>query len=289
VATGDRHATIDMALRLLGFGAGTLEPVATDFQGAIDVADLARILKNSPSGPTIVCLQAGNVNSGAFDDLATAIATAHGHDAWVHVDGAFGLWAAASPSTRHLVAGVELADSWATDGHKWLNVPYDSGYAFCAHPDAHAAAVSYSAAYVKGQGEGDFRAPGDFVLESSRRARGFATWAALRQLGRNDLAELIERCCALARRFAEQLTAIEDVTILNDVVLNQVLVSFGNDDETERVIRAVQRSGECWMGSTSWHGVRAMRISVSNWRTSEVDVDRSVEAILAALLTGSEN
>ena len=289
VATGERHATIDMALRLLGFGAGTLEPVATDSQGAIDVADLAFILKNSPPGPTIVCLQAGNVNTGAFDDLAKAIVTAHAHDAWVHVDGAFGLWAAANPSCRHLVAGVELADSWATDGHKWLNVPYDSGYAFCAHPADHAAALSYSAAYVKGQGEGDLRAPGDFVPESSRRARGFATWAALRQLGRHDLAELIERCCVLARRFAEQLTAIEGVTILNDVVLNQVLVRFSNDDETERVIRAIQRSGECWMGSTSWHGLRAMRISVSNWRTSDTDVDRSVQAILAALSTGSAN
>ena len=289
VVTGERHATIDMALRLLGFGAGTLEPVATDSQGAIDVADLAFILKKSPPGPTIVCLQAGNVNSGAFDDLATAIAMAHAHDAWVHVDGAFGLWAAANSPTRHLVAGVELADSWATDGHKWLNVPYDSGYAFCAHPAAHAAALSYSAAYVTGQGEGDLRSPGDFVPESSRRARGFATWAALRQLGRHDLAELIERCCALARRFAEQLTAIEGVTILNDVVLNQVLVRFGNDNETERVIRAIQHSGECWMGSTSWHGLRAMRISVSNWRTSETDVDRSVQAILAALSTGSAN
>jgi glutamate/tyrosine decarboxylase-like PLP-dependent enzyme len=172
VATGERHATIDMALRLLGFGAGALEPVATDSQGAIDVAELALILKNSPPGPTIVCLQAGNVNTGAFDDLATAIATARAHGAWVHVDGAFGLWAAANPPTRHLVAGVELADSWATDGHKWLNVPYDSGYAFCAHPDAHAAALTYSAAYVSGQGEGDLRSPGDFVPESSRRARG---------------------------------------------------------------------------------------------------------------------
>jgi glutamate/tyrosine decarboxylase-like PLP-dependent enzyme len=283
VATAERHATIDMSLRLLGFGVETLEPVATNAQGAIDVDDLVAVLATSPPGPTIVCLQAGNVNTGAFDDFEAAIAVAHGRHAWVHVDGAFGLWAAAAPATRALVKGVELADSWATDGHKWLNVPYDSGYAFCAHPEAHAAALSYSAHYLQGQGEGDLRAPGDFVLESSRRARGFATWAALRQLGRHGLAEMIERCCALARRFAEQLDVIEGVSILNDVVLNQVLVHFDTDEETERVIRSVQLLGECWMGSTLWHGVRAMRISVSNWRTTESDVDRSVRAIRAAL------
>ena len=289
LANGERHATIDMSLRLLGFGAGTLEPVATDRQGAIDVADLSRVLGNGPSGPTIVCLQAGNVNSGAFDDLAAAIAVAQDHDAWVHVDGAFGLWAAANPATRHLLHGVELADSWATDGHKWLNVPYDSGYVFCAHPEAHAAAMSYSAAYLEGPGESHLRSPGDFVLETSRRARGFATWAALRQLGRHDLAALIERCCALARRFAEQLMDVEGVSILNDVVLNQVLVRFGNDQETDRVIQEVQRSGECWMGATSWHGMRAMRISVSNWSTTEADVDRSVIAIRGAMSSGATN
>jgi glutamate/tyrosine decarboxylase-like PLP-dependent enzyme len=289
IANGERHATIDMTLRLLGLGAGSLEPVATDSQGAIDVDDLARVLKSSPPGPSIVCLQAGNVNSGAFDDLTTATTIAHEHGAWVHVDGAFGLWAAANPATRHLVTGMELADSWATDGHKWLNVPYDSGYAFCAHPDAHAAAMTYSAAYIRGQGEGDLRSPGDFVLESSRRARGFATWAALRQLGRHDLAALIERCCALARRFGEQLANIEGVRVLNDIVLNQVLVRFGSDEETDRVIGAIQRSGECWMGATSWRGERAMRISVSSWGTTEADVDRSVNAIRAALSSGPKN
>jgi glutamate/tyrosine decarboxylase-like PLP-dependent enzyme len=200
----------------------------------------------------------------------------------VHVDGAFGLWAAASPRTRHLTAGIETADSWATDGHKWLNVPYDSGYAFCAHPDAHAAAMSYTAAYLTGQGQGGLRAPGDYVLESSRRARGFATWAALRQLGRSGVAELVDRCCGLARRFAEQLDDSGQATVVNDVVLNQVLVSFGGDDDTDRVVDRVQRSGECWMGATTWHGRRLMRISVSSWRTTEADVDRSVAAILAA-------
>ena len=282
VATGERHATIDRSLRLLGLGAGALEPVATDAQGAIDVADLSAVLARGPAGPTIVCLQAGNVNSGAFDDLAAATAVAHDHGAWVHVDGAVGLWAACSPATRHLTAGMEDADSWATDGHKWLNVPYDSGYAFCAHPQAHAAAMSFTAAYLTGHGEGGLRAPSDFVLESSRRARGFATWAALRQLGRLGLAELVERCCALARRFAEQLTALEGVTVANDVVLNQVLVGFGDDARTDLVVDRVQRSGECWMGATTWQGRRLMRISVSSWRTTEADVDRSVEAIAAA-------
>jgi glutamate/tyrosine decarboxylase-like PLP-dependent enzyme len=281
IANDERHVTVDMSLRLLGFGAGNLEPVSTDSQGAIDVKDLARVLKCAPPGPTIVCLQAGNVNTGAFDDFTTAISMAHDHGAWVHVDGAIGLWAAANPSTRHLVTGVELADSWATDGHKWLNVPYDSGYAFCAHPVAHAAAMSHSAAYL-GQNDRNLRSPGDFVLETSRRARGFATWAALRQLGRHDLAALIERCCTLARRFAEQLMDIEGASVLNDVVLNQVLVRFGDDDNTDGVIEATQRSGECWMGATSWRGVRAMRISVSNWSTTEADVDRSVNAIRAA-------
>ena len=282
VATSERHATIDRALRLLGLGAGVLEPVVTDSQGAIDVSELARVLAAGPAGPTIVCLQAGNVNSGAFDDLKTGTATAHEHGAWVHIDGAFGLWAAASPTTAGLIAGIETADSWATDGHKWLNVPYDSGYAFCAHPDAHAAAMSYTAAYLSGQGQGGLRAPADYVLESSRRARGVATWAALRQLGRSGIAELVERCCSLARRFAEQLATVDGVEVVNDVVLNQVLVSFSDDRRTERVVDQVQRSGECWMGATTWHGQRLMRISVSNWRTTPSDVDRSVAAILGA-------
>ena len=282
VATSERHATIDRALRLLGLGAGVLEPVVTDSQGAIDVSELARVLAAGPAGPTIVCLQAGNVNSGAFDDLKTGTATAHEHGAWVHIDGAFGLWAAASPTTAGLIAGIETADSWATDGHKWLNVPYDSGYAFCAHPDAHAAAMSYTAAYLSGQGQGGLRAPADYVLESSRRARGVVTWAALRQLGRSGIAELVERCCSLARRFAEQLATVDGVEVVNDVVLNQVLVSFSDDRRTERVVDQVQRSGECWMGATTWHGQRLMRISVSNWRTTPSDVDRSVAAILGA-------
>jgi glutamate/tyrosine decarboxylase-like PLP-dependent enzyme len=195
------------------------------------------------------------------------------------VDGAFGLWAAASPAKRHLVTGVEQADSWAVDGHKWLNVPYDTGFAFCADPEAHVASMSYRAAYLEGHGAGETRSPSDYVPESSRRARGFPTWAALRELGRDGLAALVDRCCALAERFAEQLAAVEGVEIGNEVVLNQTLARFGSDELTDRVIDAVQRDGTCWMGGTSWKGRRYMRISVSNWTTTEADVDRSVEAI----------
>ena len=283
VAGGERHATIDRTLRLLGLGTGVLEPVATGDQGAIDVDDLARVLAAGPAGPTVVCLQAGNVNTGAVDDLTAGVAVAREHGAWVHVDGAFGLWAAASPATRHLTAGLAGADSWAVDGHKWLNVPYDSGYAFTAHPGAHAAAMAYTASYLTGQGQGGLRAPSDYVLESSRRARGFATWAALRELGRSGVADLVDRCCALARRFADGLGALDGVTVANDVVLNQVLVGFGDAERTDAVVERVQRSGECWMGATTWRGRRLMRIAVSSWRTSEADVDRSVAAIQAAL------
>jgi glutamate/tyrosine decarboxylase-like PLP-dependent enzyme len=281
VANGERHATIDRSLRLLGLGANAIEPVATDDQGRIDVVDLGRVLAATPAGPTIVSLQAGNVNTGAIDDLGVATAIAHEHGAWVHVDGAFGLWAAASPAKRPLVDGIETADSWGTDGHKWLNVPYDCGYVFCADAEAHAASMAYTAAYLTGQG-GAERSPADYVMESSRHARGFATWAALRQLGRSGVAELVDRCCALATRFADQLAAIAGVTIANDVVLNQVLVDFGDEQTTDAVVDAVQRSGECWMGATTWHGRRLMRISVSNWSTTEADVDRSVAAIVAA-------
>jgi len=283
VAGEERHATIDRALRLLGIGAGAVEPVAAGPNGAIDPDALVRALAAGSGEPTIVCVQAGNVNTGDFDDLSIACDAAHRHGAWVHVDGAFGLWAAASPSLAHRVAGLDAADSWVVDGHKWLNLPYDTGFAFCADPQAHAASMSYTAAYLVGQGEGRVRAPSDFVPESSRRARGFVTWAALRELGRDGLADLIDRCCALARRFAEQLETIDGVSVANDVVLNQVLVGFGGDERTDRVIEGVQRDGTCWMGGTTWRDARLMRISVSNWTTTEADVDRSVEAIRRVL------
>jgi glutamate/tyrosine decarboxylase-like PLP-dependent enzyme len=241
------------------------------------------VLDAGPDGPTIVCLQAGNVNTGACDDLAAACEAAHRHGAWVHVDGAFGLWAAASPSKRHLTEGIELADSWAVDGHKWLNLPYDTAFVFCADPEPHVASMSFTAAYLVGHGEGGERSPSDYVAESSRRARGFATWAALRELGRDGIAELVDRCCALARRFGEQLSAIDGVEIGNEIVLNQALASFGSDELTAAVIAGVQQDGTCWMGGTTWRGRHYMRISVSNWSTTEADVDRSVESIARVL------
>ncbi|MEJ3655635.1 aminotransferase class V-fold PLP-dependent enzyme [Actinomycetes bacterium KLBMP 9759] len=278
VAGVERHGTIDRALRLLGLGSSALEEVAADANGAIDVADLRRVLAAGAPGPVIVCLQSGNVNTGACDDLRGAVAVAREHGAWVHVDGAFGLWAAASPAHAYLVDGRELADSWACDGHKWLNVPYDSGFAICAHPATHVESVSYTAPYLVGSG-GVRPGMGDLTLDSSRRARGFATWAALRELGADGIAELVQRCCALARRFAEGLAA-GGVQIGNDVVLNQVLARFGDDAGTDAVIEAAQRDGTCWFGGTTWRDRRWARISISNAATTEADVDRSVAAIL---------
>ena len=233
--------------------------------------------------PTIVCAQAGNVNTGACDDLTAICDLARRTRAWVHVDGAFGLWAAVSPNRRHLVAGVERADSWGCDGHKWLNVPYDAGYVFCADRGAHAASMAYGAAYLSPAASNPLRSPGDFVPESSRRARGFATWAALRQLGRKGVADLVDRSCSLARAFAEALASLPGVTIANQVVLNQVLVDFGSAARTDQVIEAVQDEGTCWMGGTVWKGRRCMRISVSNARTSPADVEASVDAIRRCL------
>lgn len=277
IAGDEYHTTIARSLRILGLGTDSLERVAAGANGALVASDLDRVLAGGPAGPTIVCLQAGNVNTGACDPLRAACEAAHGHGAWVHVDGAFGLWAAASPSTRHLVDGVELADSWGCDGHKWLNVPYDSAFVFCADPEAHAGAVSFTAAYLGPDSTAARLA--NLTLESSRRARGFAVWAALRQLGRSGVADLVERCCRLARRFADGLAA-GGVEIANDVVLNQVLADFGSDERTARVIDGVQRDGTCWMGGTVWRGRHLMRISVSNWTTTEADIDRSVEAVL---------
>ena len=277
VASVERHATIDRSLRLLGLGSNTVENVRAGANGAIDVDDLSAVLAATPSGPTIVCLQADNVNTGACDDLRRACDAVHQHGGWAHVDGAFGLWAAASPRTRHLVDGVELADSWGCDGHKWLNVPYDSAFAFCARPEVHVAAMSYTASYLVGSGGNP--SASDYTAESSRRARGFAVWAALKELGHDGVTDLVDKGCGLARRFADGLTSV-GIEVANDVVLNQVLVSFGDDTRTEQVINAIQRDGTCWMGGTTWRGRRLMRISVSNHLTTEDDVDRSVAAIL---------
>ncbi|MEU4791432.1 pyridoxal-dependent decarboxylase [Micromonospora tulbaghiae] len=282
-AGAERHATVDRSLRLLGLGTDALRPVPTGPQGAIDPHALAAALRDAGPGPTIVCLQAGNVNTGACDDLRRACDLVHRYGGWAHVDGAFGLWAAASPSTRHLVDGLEAADSWACDGHKWLNLPYDTAFAFCARPDVHAAAMSYTAAYLVGSG--GVPAGADLTAESSRRARGFAVWAGLRELGRDGVAALVERCCALARRFADGLSAA-GFEVVNDVVLNQVLVGFGDDARTDRVVAAVQADGTCWVGGTTWRGRRLMRISVSNATTTEADVDRSVAAMTRLARTG---
>jgi glutamate/tyrosine decarboxylase-like PLP-dependent enzyme len=275
----ERHVTIDRSLRLLGLGTAALEIVAADAQGRMRADALSDALRET-AGPAIVCAQAGNVNTGAFDPLGDIAAACEPAGAWLHVDGAFGLWAAASPRLRHLVDGVERADSWATDAHKWLNVPYDSGVVFCRHADAQAEAMAVSASYLQ---RGGGRSPSDWVPESSRRARGFAVWAALRALGRNGVAKLVERCCDHARAFADELGSHDGVEILNEVVLNQVLVRFGGDDETTReVVRRVQQDGTCWLGATDWQGRAAMRISVSSFRTTAADVERSTAAILGA-------
>ena len=286
LAGEERHVTVDRSFRLLGLGTSSLEVVPSDGQGRLRAGALRAALE-AGEGPAIVCAQAGNVNTGAFDPLAEIADVCEAAGAWLHVDGAFGLWAAASPRYRHLVAGFERADSWATDAHKWLNVPYDSGVVFCRHPQAQAQAMAMTASYLQRAGG---RSPSDWIPDSSRRARGFAVWAALRALGRQGVAELVDRCCEHARRFADLLGAEPDVEILNDVVLNQVLLRFGDDDEATRaVVRRVQEDGTCWLGGTDWHGRAAMRISVSSFRTTAADVDRSAGAILeaAAAVSGS--
>ena len=282
----ERHTTIDRALRFLGLGTGCIVPVPADGQGRMIPEALGPTLEGL-DGPTIVCAQSGNINTGACDALDAIESISHEAGAWLHVDGAFGLWAAVSPALRHLVAGAERADSWATDAHKWLNVPYDNGIAFCAHPDAHRASMGVRASYLIHADEGGPRDELDWNPEFSRRARGFPVYAAIRSLGRAGVVDLVERCCTHARRFGEALGEARDVEVLNDVVLNQVLVRFleasgDHDARTAAVIDAVQEDGTCWLSGTTWHGMGAMRISVSNWSTSGDDVERSIEAILRA-------
>jgi glutamate/tyrosine decarboxylase-like PLP-dependent enzyme len=291
VVVGDEaHVTIFAALQMLGLGRDRVVRVPADGQGRMRPDALATALRDV-RGPLVVCAQAGNVNTGAFDPLGEIAPLVHEREGWLHVDGAFGLWAAASPRLRHLVDGVGAADSWTTDAHKWLNVPYDSGIALVRERVAHEGSMRLGAAYYV-ETAGAERDPDNWVPESSRRARGFAVYAALRSLGRAGLAAMIERCCDLARRMADGLAAEPGVTILNDVVLNQVLVRFGGagpdpdaDALTRAVITEVQADGTAWLGGTTWHGLAAMRISVSNWSTTEADVDRSVEAIRDALAT----
>ena len=270
----EAHPTLLKSLGLLGLGRNRVVRVPVDAQGRMRADALPKI-----EGPTILCVQAGNVNTGAFDPLEPLIAAAKGAGAWVHVDGAFGLWATVAPSRSHLTAGIARADSWATDAHKWLNVPYDCGLAFVRDADALRGAMAISAEYLPT--DSPQRNPSDFTPELSRRARGVEVWAALLSLGRKGVTELIERNCAQARRFAEALSNA-GYRILNDVVLNQVLVSFGSAETTLEVIDAIQEDGTCWAGSTVWQGSTAMRISVCSAATTDADVERSAAAMIAA-------
>ncbi len=273
VIVGDEvHPTLLKSLGLLGLGRNRVVRMPVDSQGRMRADAVPSI-----AGPTILCLQAGNVNTGAFDPFEQICPAAHAAGAWIHVDGAFGLWARGSAQFAPLASGIELADSWSTDAHKWLNVPYDCGIAFVREPDALPAAMAVSAEYLPT--ESAERNPADFTPELSRRARGVEVWAALKSLGRTGLAELIERSCRQARRFAERLAAA-GYEILNDVVLNQVLVSFGPPEITRRVIEAIQKDGTCWFGGTVWQGRTAMRISVSSWATTDADVELSAEATI---------
>jgi glutamate/tyrosine decarboxylase-like PLP-dependent enzyme len=281
LVSNEAHYTIHVALRFLGLGGNCVRRVPADAHGRMELEALAARLEEL-TGPCIVCAQAGNVNGGAFDPLAEIAALTHARGAWLHVDGAFGLWAAAAPGRAHLARGIEHADSIAADAHKWLNVPYDCGLVFCADEAAHRGAMGlapptvaapYLATSVRE------RDPHEFVPEASRRGRAVPVYAALRALGRGGLAELIERNCRQAQRFAAGLAAAGH-EVLNEVVLNQVVVAFGDADRTRRVVAAVQADGTCWCGGTVWQGRTAMRISVSNWSTSDADVERSLAAIV---------
>lgn len=275
----ERHDTVDLALRYLGLGSPELVPV--DEQGRLRADALRSALANGSGEPTIVVLQAGNVHSGAFDPLAEAISTAKAHGGWVHVDGAFGLWAAAAPSYRHLVTGLEQADSWTTDAHKTLNVPYDSGIVIVRDAAALRAAMGMHGAYLIHDERGE---PFDKVPEISRRGRAFPVWAVLRSMGRSGLAELVERLCRHASQFATALAEMAGVEVLNDVVFTQVCAAFGSDERTQEVVRRLLADGTAWMTGSTWHDRSILRISVSNWSTDESDVQRSLDAIRKALI-----
>jgi len=286
IAGEEAHATLLVALRMLGLGTGNVISVPVDGQGRM-VPEKAEEALKTASGPVILCLQAGNVNTGSFDPCAEIIPAAREKGAWVHVDGAFGLWGRVLPSLDHHTRGIELADSWATDAHKWLNVPYDSGIAIVRNGAAHRASMALNAPYYIA-GEGEVRDPSQWVPESSRRARAFPLYCGLKSLGRKGVLEMVERNCRQARLMASLLSDDPMVTILNDVVLNQVLVRFscpGSDSDafTRMVTAAVQEEGTCWAGGSVWKGMAAMRISVSNWATSDDDITRSADAIRSVL------
>jgi glutamate/tyrosine decarboxylase-like PLP-dependent enzyme len=282
-----RHGTFERAIRLLGLGKSHVLLLGSDERDCLRADELERALRIDPSTPTIVLLQAGDVNIGAMDDFRTLIPLAKKYNAWVHVDGAFGLWAGASPRYKHFVAGVEAADSWATDGHKWLNVPFDSGYAFVADPESHRASMSHRAAYITH--DADARDEMDWNPEWSRRARGFPTYAALRQLGRNGVAEIVDNCCEHAHSLVMEIGKLSGAEVVWEPTINQGLVRFldrksgatqeDHDRRTDQVIAAIVASGEAFFGGTTWRGRRAMRISVSCWRTTSDDVRRTVRAV----------
>ncbi|MFD5877762.1 pyridoxal phosphate-dependent decarboxylase family protein [Streptomyces yangpuensis] len=277
VAGEDRHMAVDLALRYLGLGAPAL--VKADGQGRMVPEDLRRVLAAGGDGPAIVILQAGDIHSGAFDPFTDTVRAARGAGAWVHVDGAFGLWAAASPRHAHLTAGCADADSWATDAHKTLNVPYDCGLAVVRDPSALRAAMGRRGDYLIQHEHGD---PVDKVPELSRRGRAFTVWAALRSLGRSGVADLVDRLCRHACAFADGIAGIEGARVLNEVVFTQVCAEFGDDERTERVLTRLLDDGTTWISGSTWHGRRVMRVSVSNWSTNEDDVTRALDAIRRA-------
>ena len=289
LANGAHHGSVERAVRLLGLGRGSLVALPTDPAGKILVRELAQALQRDPSTATILCLQAGDINTGAFDDFEAIIPLARRHSAWVHVDGAFGLWAAASPRYRHLLAGAQNADSWVTDGHKWLNVPYDCGYAFVADSAAHRAAMTLRASYLSHAA--DARDQIEWNPEWSRRARGFPTYAALRELGREGLADLVERCCDHAQALVRGLGRLPGVEVLSPPIINQGLVRFlspadsepDHDRYTDEVIAGIVDDGEALFSGTTWSGQRAMRISVCNWRTTPKDVERTLHSVARVL------
>ncbi len=291
VSSAHAHGTIDRALRMLGMGTKHWTRIPVDDRGQLPPAALEQALASRHGAPAIVVLNAGDVNSGAFDDFTALIPIASRHAAWVHVDGAFGLWAAASPNYRHLLAGAEAADSWTTDGHKWLNVPFDSGFAFVKHPQAHAGALGMRFSYITY--DSDVRDQSDWNPEFSRRARGFATYAALRELGRDGVCAMIERGCEHARAIVRGIGKLPGAQVLWEPVINQGLVRFPDpragatpqehDAHNDAVISRINAAGEAFFSGTMWRGQRAMRVSVSNWRTDARDVERTVAAVAAAL------
>ena len=303
LSSSERHGSFERAVRLLGFGQSQVKLLPVDDQGRLVAEALEAELKKDTAAPTLVLLQAGDINIGAYDEFAKLIPIARRYGAWVHVDGAFGLWAGASSRFRHLVKGIEAADSWATDGHKWLNVPFDSGFAFVADREAHRASLSIRASYLTHAT--DARDQVDWNPEWSRRARGFPAYAALRQLGRDGVAELVERCCRHAHSLTTRIGALAGAEVLWEPTINQGLVRFldleagsslsgrlpaaeaeaAHDRRTDQIIAAILKTGEAFFGGTTWRGRRAMRISVTNWRTSDADVDRVVNAIAGVLVS----